>query len=623
MERENRKDKRVVLSGRRAPLSVVRSPSNDTTAAFQAFGEDSFAKDVSIQGIRFFVDGDIQVGGGPLLDSNGPARSKVVEALYGHYRKNGDAFVEDLHGGFRLALWDAEKQKLLLAVDPFGTRSLYYSSVKGTLVFASKVSYITASPNLSKELDPNAIFFFLNHSFIPAPYTIYRDVRRLEPGQCLRWQNGSVAVHQYWDIRYEEDRTLNADTAADLIRASVKHSVRSLVEAHSSGEERIGAFLSGGTDSSTLVGLMSQFGPARVKSFSVGFAEERYNEIHYARIAAARFNADACERFVSAEDAVAAVPVLAAHFDEPFANASAIPTYFCLRAAKDAGINVMFAGDGGDELFAGNERYLGEKYFLLFDMLPAGLQVASKRISSALPGIYPLRKVKRYIERASEPNPARFFHYQLYMSQHGDQFLTNDFKAELDRDFPLLMPRHHYQKATSAAPLNRLLYMDLKMCIADNDLFKVNRMAEASGVKICYPYLNRNLAEMTGKIPARLKLKGFEKRYIFKKAFEKLLPEEILSKKKHGFGLPVARWLRSHSGFKDMARSLLLDAKPLQRGYFKRQGLETLLQRHDEEGSDFYGSFIWNIMMLELWHRNYTDQARENRVRIPLAEAVK
>jgi asparagine synthase (glutamine-hydrolysing) len=248
-------------------------------------------------------------------------------------------------------------------------------------------------------------------------------------------------------------------------------------------------------------------------------------------------------------------------------------------------------------------------------MLPAGLQVASKYISSALPGIYPLRKVKRYIERASEPNPARFFHYQLYMSQHGDQFLTNDFKAELDRDFPLLMPRHHYQKATSAAPLNRLLYMDLKMCIADNDLFKVNRMAEASGVKICYPYLNRNLAEMTGKIPARLKLKGLEKRYIFKKAFEKLLPEEILSKKKHGFGLPVARWLRSHSGFKDMARSLLLDAKPLQRGYFKRQGLETLLQRHDEEGSDFYGSFIWNIMMLELWHRNYTDQVRETRLR--------
>jgi len=185
-----------------------------------------------------------------------------------------------------------------------------------------------------------------------------------------------------------------------------------------------------------------------------------------------------------------------------------------------------------------------------------------------------------------------------------------DLGEKIDQEVPLLMPRHHYQKVTSAAPLNRLLYMDLKMCIADNDLFKVNRMAEASGVKVCYPYLDRNLAELTGRIPARLKLKGSEKRYIFKKAFEKLLPEEILRKKKHGFGLPVSHWLRSHPGFKDMARSLLLDPKPLQRGYFKREGLETLLQKHDNESSDFYGTFIWNFMMLELWHQKYYDQTK-------------
>ncbi len=590
-----------------SPMLKLASSSDETTAAFQALGEDFFAKDVSIQGIRFFVDGDIQVGSLPLQNSNGPARSKVVDSLYGHYRKKSDAFIDDLQGSFRLALWDAEKQKLLLAVDPFGTRSLYYCSGKGTLLFASKVSYITGSPSLSNELDLNAIYFFLNHSFIPAPYTIYREVRRLEPGQCLRWQNGSVAVRQYWDIRYQEDRTLGVDTAADLIRSSVERSVRSLVEAHSSGEERIGAFLSGGTDSSTLVGLMSQFGPARVKSFSVGFAEERYNEIHYARIAATRFNADACERFVSADEALAAVPVLAAYFDEPFANASAIPTYFCLRAAKDAGINVMFAGDGGDEIFAGNERYLAEKLFLPYDILPKSLQVLTKHVGTALPDIYPLGKIRRYIERASEPNPDRFFHYQLYIRQRIHEFLTGDFAAMLDHEFPLEIPQLHYEKASAAAPLNRLLYMDLKMCIADNDLFKVNRMAEASGVKVCYPYLDRNLAELTGKTPARLKLKGFEKRYIFKKAFEKLLPKEILSKKKHGFGLPVAHWLRSHPGFKELARSLLLDSRPLQRGYFKRQGLESLLQRHDKETSDYYGPFIWNIMMLELWHQKYRD----------------
>jgi asparagine synthase (glutamine-hydrolysing) len=151
--------------------------------------------------------------------------------------------------------------------------------------------------------------------------------------------------------------------------------------------------------------------------------------------------------------------------------------------------------------------------------------------------------------------------------------------------------------------------MDLKMCIADNDLFKVNRMAEASGLKVCYPYLDRNLAELTGKISARLKLKGFEKRYIFKKAFSGLLPEEILRKTKHGFGLPIARWLRDHAGFKEMARSLLLDGKPSQRGYFSRKGLEALLQKHGNEPSDYYAPFIWNLMMLELWHQKYWDSS--------------
>lgn len=586
--------------------SMARVLSNESPT-YLALGRESFAQDVCIEHLRFFIEGDIQIGVGPMLNANGPARSKVARALLDHYRKRGDAFVEDLHGGFRLALWDSEQHKLLLAVDPFGTRSLYYCYANGTLIFAPKLSDVAAAPFAGKEIDPNAIYFFLNHSFIPAPYTIYRGVKRLEPGQCLRCQGGSVTVQQYWDIEYSEDRTLGVDAAAELVRSSVEHSVRSLLEAQSSVGAKIGAFLSGGTDSSTLVGLMTRIGRDRVKSFSVGFAEERYNEIYYARIAAACFNADSHERFVSADDALAAVPLLAAHFDEPFANASAIPTYFCLRAAKDAGINVMFAGDGGDELFAGNERYLGQKYFLPYDVLPRGLQLLSGRVGSALPAVYPLGKISRYIERASEPNPDRFFHYQLYIRQGSEKFLADDFAASLDEEFVLEAPRRHFAKVASAAPLNRLLYMDLKMCIADNDLFKVNRMAEASGVKVCYPYLDRNLAEMTGKIPAYLKLKGLKKRYIFKKAFEALLPNEILRKKKHGFGLPVARWLRNHPGFRDMARALLLDSKPLQRGYFKRQGLEMLLQSHDKESSDFYSPYIWNLMMLELWHQRHSD----------------
>ena len=582
------------------------------SSKFLALGAYEFSGEFFGEGIGICLAGDIQIDGDPLADANGPSKESIIKALSYSYRKKGEAFLKDLQGSFRLALWDSEKQKLLLAVDPFATRPLYYSCADGVLIFAARISCFSALPEISKEIDPNVVYFYLNHSFVPAPYTVYRDIRRLEPGHSLCWQDGRTTVSQYWDMQYHEDRSLTEDAASDLIHSTVERSVRSYLGAQSCDMQEIGAFLSGGTDSSTLVGLMSKVTGGRTRTFSVGFAEERYNEIHYARTAAAHFNTEAYEYFVSADSALAALPLLAACFDEPFGNSSAIPTYFCLRMAKEADIRVMFAGDGGDELFAGNERYSQEKYFLPFDVLPISMQIMSERIAAFLPGIYPLRKIRRYIERASEPNPTRFFHYQLFLREHAEDFFTENFRTNLDRDFPLAIPHEHYRKVRLAAPLNRLLYMDLKMCIADNDLFKVNRMAEALGVKVCYPYLDRGLAELTGKIPVGLKLKGFQKRYIFKRAFAELLPNEILQKKKHGFGLPIAHWLRTHAGFREMARSLLLDTSALQRGYFSRNALEKLLRQHDEEKSDFYGTIIWNLMMLELWHRNHNDKRHGN-----------
>jgi asparagine synthase (glutamine-hydrolysing) len=584
------------------------------SSKFLALAADGFSAEFSGQELRLCLDGNIQINGEPLADANGSGKDISVETLLHQYRIKGEEFLKDASGDFRLALWDSEKQKLLLALDPFATRPLYYSCAKGVLVFAPRISCFSALPEISKEVDPNVVYFYLNHSFIPAPFTIYRDIRRLEPGHYLCWQDGRITVSQYWDIQYDEDRSLTADAASDLVRSTVERSVRSHLGAQGCSMQEIGAFLSGGTDSSTLVGLMSKVMVGRTKTFSVGFEEERYNEIHYARTAAAYFNAEAYEHFVSADNALAALHLLTAYFDEPFGNSSAIPSYFCLRMAKEAGIRVMFAGDGGDELFAGNERYLGEKYFLPFDILPIRLQSICGRMAAFFPGVYPLRKIRRYIERASEPNPKRFFHYQLFLSEHADDFFTENFRIDLDRDFPLTIPQQHYRKVIGAAPLNRLLYMDLKMCIADNDLFKVNRMAEALGVKVCYPYLDRGLAEITGKIPVGLKLKGFQKRYIFKRAFAGLLPDEILRKKKHGFGLPIAHWLREHAGFREMARSLLLEPSALRRGYFRRNALEDLLRRHDQEKSDFYAPFIWNLMMLELWHRNHKDKLHTDRV---------
>ena len=268
----------------------------------------------------------------------------------------------------------------------------------------------------------------------------------------------------------------------------------------------------------------------------------------------------------------------------------------------------MFAGDGGDELFGGNERYITEKVFTLYRQIPSPLRSVIDLGAKVIPAFYPWRKVKNYVCKANQPPIERFFAYQLYFRDHADEYFTSDFKETIARDFPIEVPKQRYACAGNVASLNRLLYVDLKLAIADNDLFKVNRMAEMHGIQVLYPYLDPHVGVASGKIPAALKVKGWSKRYIFKKAFEKFLPEEILQKKKHGFGLPTGDWLRNHPGFKDLARSLLLDARSLQRGFFRQSALERLLQRHDEESSSYYGSQIWNLMMLELWHRNHFDR---------------
>ena len=557
-------------------------------------------KVLATAGIEIFFDGFADIESHPMQDVGHLGR-KIVEL----YKKSGAGFLQQMRGSFALALWDAPAQRLILAVDPFATRPLYYGSRGRVVAFARRLSPFTEAAIFPREIDFNTIYFYLNHSFIPGPYTIFRGIRRLEPGNCFIWEKGVESVKSYWDMTYDEEPAAGEHAVCAMLRTAMEDSVAFHLRDLKSEQIPYGAFLSGGVDSSTLLGLISQLSGQTVKSFSVGFNEARYNEIYYARIASARFNAEPHEYFVRPEEALPALAHLAEDFDEPFGNSSAIPTYFCLKMARDAGVQVMFAGDGGDELFGGNERYATEKTFMLYQGIPSWARVPIDCISTKLPLTYPWRKIRNYVQKANQPVADRFFAYQLYMRDHAESYFTADFRAAIDFDFPIQIPREHYRRSSHVSPLNRLLYMDLKLAIADNDLFKVNRMAEPLGIQVRYPYLDKQVGLASGRVPANLKVKGWKKRYIFKKAFESLLPAEILSKKKHGFGLPTGEWLRSDAGFRELARSLLLDSRAIGRGYFKRQALENLLSQHDAETSSYYGSHIWNFMMLELWHRNH------------------
>lgn len=562
----------------------------------------------AVDGIRLSIDGYAMPGHSSLGARDSKNRNCPGLAVIELYKQKGDAFVKYLRGSFAIILWDSHQRKLFLATDHFGTRPIYYWLGDHQIAFTPRISGLAAAREISKVLDPNSLYFYFNHSFIPAPFTIYKNIHRLEPGHTLEWSNGRSVVKRYWDMTYVEDPSLNEATAANLLRESLQESVRFALRGDLVESDNVGAFLSGGTDSSTLVGLMGQFSTRPINSFSVGFEEEAYNEIYYARIAANCFKSIAHECFVRPDEALEAMPVLASSFDEPFGNSSAIPTYFCLKMANDSGVKIMFAGDGGDELFGGNERYITEKSFSIYQQLPAAVRGLLDRGAELLPSYYPWRKVKNYILKANQPAVDRFFAYQLYFRDHAARFLTDEFRASLDPDFPIDVPRQHYRRAGEVSPLNRLLYVDLKLAVADNDLFKVNRTAEGFGIQIRYPYLDPVIGTVSGRIPADLKVKGWSKRYIFKRAFASFLPPEILAKKKHGFGLPTGDWLRSHQGFKELARSLLLDSRSLQRGYFQRSALEGLLKTHDQERSGYFGAHIWNFMMLELWHRTHADQ---------------
>jgi asparagine synthase (glutamine-hydrolysing) len=532
----------------------------------------------------------------------------LPELIHALHESDGRRFPLRLRGGFALALWYPERRRLVLAADRFGIRRLYYAANEHGLAWSSRVRGALAIGGDGR-IDPDAVYAYLNFGTVPAPQTIYTAVRRLPPGHVLIWENGRVFLERYWDMSYPARATTEA-LAVTAVRQQTREAVReALVGADL---KRTGAFLSGGTDSSTIVGLMKQISDERVNAFSIGFAEERYDELGYAELAARRFEAAHYTHTVTPDDAFAALPDVVAAYDEPFGNNSALPTYLCARLARETGMRLLLAGDGGDEIFGGNERYRREYVLGRYQRIPGVLR---RGVIGPIVRILPdggstlLGKAQRYVRRASTPNPDRFYSSEFYVSQQRAQLLSAEFLGVIRPDGPLEIARAHYRAAPASTEIDRLLYLDLKITIGDNDLFKVTRTAELAGIEVRFPMLDHPLAELTGGLPAAFKVHAGEKRYIFKRAFADLLPTEILQKVKHGFGLPVSHWLKTHPGFRELARDTLLSAGSRGRGYYAVGALESLFRLHETDATPFYGDILWTLLMLELWHRRHGDRA--------------
>ena len=539
----------------------------------------------------------------------GPGDAGTAALLAALYERFGTDFVAKLEGGFSVVLWDIRERRLVAAIDGFGIKRLVYYQEAGTLLVASRIDALLQTGKVEREVNPRAVANVLNFSTSLGPETIFTQVQRLLPGSLLISKSGETRITPYWDMRYAASAKSEERLAREL-EDVVEKAVAA--QCKDGDPKKRGAFLSGGTDSSTVVGMMSRVEAGPAKSFSIGFEDQQFNELGYAEITASKFKSEHHTYLVSADDCFQALPRMIRVFDEPFGNSSAIPTYFCARLAAERGVTTLLAGDGGDEMFGGNEWYRTEQIFELYQRVPRLLRRGM--IEPALSAI-PLDagywgKLRRYVNRSNIPNPQRVLSYNFLCTHAPAEVFEKDFASSLGAYSVADMPTHYYRQAPATDHLNRLLYIDVKMTLGDSDLPKVTYMSELAGVQVRFPFLDRSVAEFAGSIPARLKVKGLEKRYLFKRAFRNLLPAEVIKKKKHGFGIPVASWLKSDPRLRELSRDLLLSNRSFERGYFRRSFIEELFRQHEADDSSYYGDTLWVFLALEMWHRQFVDQGQ-------------
>jgi asparagine synthase (glutamine-hydrolysing) len=519
-------------------------------------------------------------------------------ALLEGYLRSGPAFLVQLHGPFALAIVDDRDGSTLLAIDRLGIEPLFYDAQDRRVVFGTDARAITAHPATSDDLSPQALFDYLYFHMVPSPRCIFAQQEKLLPGEYMVFRSGQVDKAFYWLPTYLEDSAPSQPRLEELFLNKLEGAVAAAAD-----HEKVGAFLSGGTDSSTVAGMLRKVAGKPVDTYSIGFHAEGFDETEYARIAARHFDTRPHEYYVTPADVVDAIPMIAAAYDEPFGNASAVPAYFCARMAKKDGIEVLLAGDGGDELFAGNARYATQKIFEYYQRIPSALRrsvIERATENERLAGLPLFGKVRNYVRHANTPLPDRLENFNLLNRIPLGEIFPAECLARVDTHDPLILLREHYQRARAETSLNRMLFLDLKFTLADNDLRKVNRMCALAGVDVRYPLLDQELFDFSTALPSSFKLKGHRLRYFFKQSLKNFLPREILYKSKHGFGLPFGLWMKTHQPLEAIARQSL--ANLADRGQLQPDFIARIMKLH-EQHPNYYGVMVWVLMMLEQWLR--------------------
>jgi asparagine synthase (glutamine-hydrolysing) len=530
-----------------------------------------------------------------------------TETIIHLYEEKGVECVHDLRGMFAFAIWDENKKRLLIARDRVGKKPLVYYHNDEGLLFASEIKSLLMDPSIKKDVDYNALHHFLTYQYTPSPLTSFAGINKLPPAHILIYERGNIVLKRYWNLSYQKKLQLPSlkdygEKFRDVFQEAVRIRLRSDVP--------LGAFLSGGIDSSLVVAVMSGLMNQPVKTFSIGFEEESYDETKYARIIAEKYKTDHHE-FVVKPDAIDVLPKLVWHYNEPFADSSAIPTYYVSKMTRDY-VTVTLNGDGGDESFAGYERYLADKLADYYRFVPNFLR---ERVIGKAIDLLPystnrrsfVRRLKRFVKGISEIPERRYVRWICFFdNEMKNELYTSSFK-ELTKGIDSVdLTVNWYKKADAEKFIDKTLFVDVMSYLPEDLLVKVDIASMANSLEARSPFLDHKLMEFAASLPADLKLRGMETKYLLKHTLSDIVPKEILHRKKMGFGVPIDVWFRND--LKEMAYDLLLGKRCVERGYFKKESVQRLLDEHVSEQYD-HSYRIWALLFMELWHKMFIDES--------------
>ena len=528
-----------------------------------------------------------------------------TEAIVHAYDQYGADCPKHLRGMFAFAIWNERDQELFLARDRVGKKPLLYSLVNGGhLIFGSEFSALLLHPDVSREIEPEALDYYLSFMCIPAPMTAYRAIRKLEPGHWLRWRKGEIEVQRYWQPDFTKKLDIDEEEAGERTVAIL----RDAVKVRLMSEVPLGAFLSGGIDSSAVVALMAQESSERVKTFSIGFDEQDFSELHHARRIAEHVGADHHE-FIVRPDAVEVLPMLVEHYGEPYADSSAVPTYYVAKETRKH-VTVALNGDGGDESFAGYERYvamgLTEKYRRVPSFLRESVIKETVNLIPTSPTKRSMaRSVKRLLDGVSRPRVDRYTYWVSVFNDDTKKPLYSDFFREqtLEAD-PTGLLGTWFKRANGIGIVDAMLLTDQMTYLPNDLLVKVDIATMAVSLEARAPFLDHHVIEFAASLPEKLKLRRLTTKYLLKKVLRKLLPSENLDRRKMGFGVPIGHWFRGK--MQPFLREVILSDKALRRGLFKPEAVRQLVELHTRGERD-YSHQLWTLLMLELWFNRFID----------------